>query len=177
MVWHAPTTWTTNQTVTAAQLNAQLRDNMLETAPAKAGTSGAYPQIYTVAATNQIEPREVKDNITTNVESTTSTSYDDLGVHGAALTIDTGSFALCFPASRVFNSAGGVSYASFDITGTTTSPAADGRGIANQGTDDIRAASVQLMACDPGSNTFTMKYRVSSGTGTFSSRRLCVMAL
>lgn len=177
MVWVAPATWTTNQTVTAAQLNAQLRDNMLETAPAKASISGAYPQIYTVSGANQIAAREIKDNITTTSETTTSTSFTDLATWGAGFDFVTGAFALCFPVSRVFNSAGGVSYASFEITGATTSPAVDGRGVANQGTDDIRAASVQLMACTPGSNYFLMKFRVSSGTGTFGSRRLCVMAL
>ena len=34
------------------------------------------------------------------------------------------------------------------------------------------------MAITAGSgNVFTMKYRVSSGTGTFQLRRMCVMAL
>jgi hypothetical protein len=33
------------------------------------------------------------------------------------------------------------------------------------------------LALTPGSNTFTMKYRVSSGTGTFADRRISVMPL
>lgn len=177
MAWNAPITWTTNQTVTAAQLNTQISQNMLETAPAKA-TLGSYPQHFVVASTNSIAAREIKDNIVSTQESTTSTSFTDLATVGAEVTVSTGSFALVFPASRVFNTAGGVAYASFVITGATTGDSAsDARGVANQGSDDIRAASVQLMAATAGVNVFTMQYRVSSATGTFQSRRLCVMGL
>lgn len=177
MAWNAPITWTTNQTVTAAQLNTQISQNMLETAPAKS-VAGSYPQHFVVATTNSIAAREIKDDTVTTSQTTTSTSFDDLATTGPEVTMTTGTFALCFPGSRVFNSAGGVSYASFLITGATTGDtAADGRGVANQGPDDIRSGSTQLMACTAGSNIFTMKYRVSSGTGTFSSRRICIMGL
>lgn len=40
MTWTAPITWTTGQVVTAAQMNAQVRDNMLETAAATAAAAG-----------------------------------------------------------------------------------------------------------------------------------------
>lgn len=40
MAWTAPRTWVSGETVTAAQLNTHLRDNMLETAPAKVTTAG-----------------------------------------------------------------------------------------------------------------------------------------
>ena len=40
MVWSAPATWTVGQVVTAANLNTHLRDNLLETAPAKVTTDG-----------------------------------------------------------------------------------------------------------------------------------------
>lgn len=39
MAWVAPATWTTGQIVTAANLNEQIRDNMLQTAPAKVTTA------------------------------------------------------------------------------------------------------------------------------------------
>lgn len=40
MAWTAPATFTTGQVITAADMNAQVRDNLLETAPAKATTKG-----------------------------------------------------------------------------------------------------------------------------------------
>lgn len=39
MAWTAPRTWTTGEIVTAALLNTHLRDNLLETAPAKVTTA------------------------------------------------------------------------------------------------------------------------------------------
>lgn len=177
MAWSTPLTAVDGVALTAAQWNASVRDNLLETAPSKS-TAGSFPQHFAVANTNSIAAREIKDDTVSTQQTTTSTSYTDLTTVGPAVTLTTGSFALCFPASRLFNSASGNSYVSFLITGATSGDtASDGRGLMKQGTDDMRAASAQLMACTPGSNVFTQKYRVSSGTGTFESRRICVMGL
>ena len=46
--WTAPRTWTTGEIVTAAILNAHVRDNLLETAPAKVTTQGDL--VYATAA-------------------------------------------------------------------------------------------------------------------------------
>jgi hypothetical protein len=40
MAWTAPRTWVTDEVVSASQLNTHVRDNLLETAPAKATASG-----------------------------------------------------------------------------------------------------------------------------------------
>jgi hypothetical protein len=40
VAWTAPRTWVTGETVTAALLNTHLRDNLLETGPAKVTTAG-----------------------------------------------------------------------------------------------------------------------------------------
>lgn len=40
MAWTAPRTWTTGEVVTASHMNTHVRDNLLETAPAKATTAG-----------------------------------------------------------------------------------------------------------------------------------------
>lgn len=176
MAWTALPTYTDGTALTAAMLEA-IKANLNETAPAKA-TVGSWPKSFWVSGTNTIAAREIRDDIVTTLETTTNTGYVDLSTTGPAVTLTTGVFALCFPGSRLFNSAGGVSYASFDVTGTTIFAATDGRGVANQGTDDIRAGSTQLLAVTAGTNNiFTMRYRVSSGTGTFQSRRLTVMAL
>lgn len=176
MAWTTLPTYSDGTVLDAAKLNA-IKANINETAPAKA-IVGSWPLHFTSSATNTVAAREIKDETISPQESTTSTSYTDLSTEGPEVTLTTGAFALCFPASRVFNTSGGVAYASFLITGATSGDTvSDGRGVANQGSDDLRAASVQLMATTPGSNIFTMKYRVSSATGTYQSRRLCVMGL
>ena len=48
MAWTAPRTWVTGELVTATLLNAHLRDNLLETAPAKVTTQG--DTVYATAA-------------------------------------------------------------------------------------------------------------------------------
>jgi len=48
MAWTAPRTWTTGELVTAAFLNTHVRDNLLETAPAKVTTAGDL--VYATAA-------------------------------------------------------------------------------------------------------------------------------
>src|SRR5215203_5906042 len=111
MAWNPPITWTIGQTVTAAQLNAQIRDNMLETAPAKS-TGGSWPQHFVVVNTNSIGAREIKDNNVGGSDTTTQTSYVNLATTGPTVTMTTGTFALVFTNSRIKNSAGGFSYTS-----------------------------------------------------------------
>lgn len=48
MAWTSPRTWVALETVTASQLNTHLRDNLLETAPAKVTTQG--DMIYATGA-------------------------------------------------------------------------------------------------------------------------------
>jgi len=54
MAWTAPRTWVTSEVVTAAHLNAHVRDNLLETAPAKATTNGG---IFVATGANAIAER------------------------------------------------------------------------------------------------------------------------
>jgi hypothetical protein len=157
-------------------LNAQLRDNMLETAPAKS-TGGSWPQHFVVSATNTIAAREIRNDSVDTQQTTTSTSYTDLATVGPAVTLTQGGFVLVFPVVALVNSAAQLSRASFEVTGAGASAANDGRGPTNQGTNDVRAAGAQLLSLSSGSSTFTMKYRVTGGTGTFEFRRIVGMAL
>lgn len=52
MAWTAPRTWVTGEIVTAAYLNSNVRDNLLETAPAKATAAG---DIFVATASNAIK--------------------------------------------------------------------------------------------------------------------------
>lgn len=40
MAWTAPRTWTTNEVVTKTIMDTHVRDNLLETAPAKVANAG-----------------------------------------------------------------------------------------------------------------------------------------
>jgi hypothetical protein len=52
MAWAAPRSWVLGETVTAALLNAQLRDNLLETMVAKAVAAG---DLFQGTASNTLE--------------------------------------------------------------------------------------------------------------------------
>ena len=51
-MWSAPRTWVTGEIVTASYLNSNIRDNFLETAPAKATAAG---DIFVATAVNAIK--------------------------------------------------------------------------------------------------------------------------
>jgi hypothetical protein len=176
MTWNAPITWTVGQTVTFSQLNSQIRDNMLETAPAKATASGFAAQFSSNGA-NAIAERLIKDAIVATLETTASTTYIDLTTSGPSVTVTTGAFAQVFTSCTMSNSGANDTRASFDITGATTSAPTDSRGVTAGAGNNIRATAAHLMALTPGSNVFKEMYRASAGTGSFSQRNLCVVSL
>lgn len=111
-------------------------------------------------------------------QTTTSTSYTDLATTGPAVTVTTGTSALVSISAYLDNnSAGQNSYMSFGVTGATTSAAVEARGLSFTGTGQgLTGSRVFLMTgLTAGSNTFTMKYKVQSGTGTFINRELIVI--
>ena len=59
MAWTAPQTWTLGQVVQPSDMNTQVRDNLSETAAAKAATSG---YLFRVTGANELE--EVQDQTT-----------------------------------------------------------------------------------------------------------------
>lgn len=176
MSWNAPITWTTNQTVTSTQMNAQIRDNMLETAPAKATTGG---RIFVSTAANTIAERQILSAEVLTQETSTSTSYTDLATVGPSVTITTGVAALVFTSSRLENSSTSSTWASYGVTGATTSAITDTRAAYMDAgtTSGGRVGVTTLQALTAGSNIFKMQYRVSANTGTFQNRRIVVMGL
>lgn len=179
MAWTAPMTAVASSVFTAAQFNTFVRDNLLETAPAKATTSGS---LFVGTGVNTIAERiPAKQRVGTS-ETTGSTSYTDLATAGPTVTVTTGTDALVLTTCTVADSASGTNtYSSYAISGATTVAATDDRSIfmttaaANQG---MRASVAYFEdALTPGSNTFTAKYRVISGTGTFGNRMLTVIPL
>jgi hypothetical protein len=179
MAWNVPISWVDGIPVTAAQLNAQLRDNLNETAPAKATVSGRH--IVTTGA-NTIMEREIRQAYDANAGTRTSASFGALtgaSAGPAVNSIVTGTLALVVVECQLNNATGGASARmSYDVSGATTSAATDDRGIMLQtGTNDMRYSTMELQTLTAGTNSFNSVYRVSSGTGNFSARTIIVIAL
>lgn len=116
-------------------------------------------------------------------QTTTSTSYTNLATVGPAVTVTTGANAIVILTCQAGNTtaAGGVLMA-YAISGATTLAAADATALSAQPVG-VASANMQLSAVEfqtgltAGSNTFTAKYRVASGTGTFLNRSIIVIPL
>jgi hypothetical protein len=161
---------------TAAQFNTFVRDNLNETAPAKATTLGGY---FVTTSLNEISERVGSRTTVATSETTTSATFDDLTTPGPAVTVTTSNLALVIFGAEQSNSGTGSTRTSVDVSGASTIAAADIRSLMLSGVTagaEIQAShAVFYDDLTPGVNTFTMKYRVSSGTGTFSRRRLIVL--
>jgi hypothetical protein len=176
MAWTTPMTAVANAAFTAAQFNA-LRDNMLETAPAKATATGQY---FVSTAANALAARTPGVSSVATSETTTSTTFAALATAGPAVTVTTGTQVLVFVSARLGNNtATAVSFASWQSSGATTVAADDRLGLEFQpegANRNLRATSALMVTgMTPGSSTITMMYRVSAGTGTFSFRQLSVL--
>ena len=181
MAWSAPMTAVANSIFTAAQFNQFVRDNLNETAPAKAVNVGGY---FVATGVNAIAERTAGDDFVNAGEDTTSTSFTDLATPGPAITKTTGTSALVAVYGLVSNDTAGVSaLMSYAVTGATSAAASDTRSVTYQpgsvaAARSIRASAVTLhTGLTAGSNTFTAKYRVTGGTGTFNNRRIAVLPL
>lgn len=175
MAWTAPMTAVANSVYTAAQFNQFVRDNLNETAPAKAVNSGSY---FAVSGTNQISERTADTASVSTSETTTSTSYAALTTAGPAVTVTTGPRAMVFVHGDVSNSGTGSARMSYAVSGATAIAASDIKGISHAGVASVgvlASSAVLETALTPGSNTFTAQYRVSASTGTFGNRRITVL--
>jgi len=179
MAWSTPRTWVTTEVVSASIMNTHVRDNFNETAPAQATAAGAL--IVTDGANSVAERAFSEANVATS-QTTSSTSYTDLSTTGPTITSTIDTRALLLWSAQMSNdTAGGVCSMSYAITGSSSQSAADSRSIrfeSNASGDLIRTAGVDLVfGLSAGSNTFTAKYRVTAGTGTFVNRQLILLPL
>ena len=116
-------------------------------------------------------------------QATSSVTYTDLPTAGPAVTVTTGTSALVLiTAGMRMNVASAGQYISFAISGATTVAASDNFAAYHQsdaGTYAIWGASmaVTVTGLTAGSNTFTTKYRTSSGTANFYTRSITVWPL
>lgn len=118
----------------------------------------------------------------TTSQSTTSTTFTDLATSGPAVTINTGTSVAVTVAAQITSSdVNGYTFMSYGVTGATTSTATDGRGLGfihSVGTFGHNLAFTYVhTGLTAGTNTFTAKYRVTAGTGTFANRSIVVQNL
>ncbi len=179
MAWTTPLTWVA-QNFTAAIANAQLRDNMNETAP---GIATGAAHLIVTDGVNSIAERIPGRNIISTAETTSSSTYADLATAGPALTITTGTEVLICLYSLVRHTATPtLSHMGVDITGATTRSPADGRSITYLGTDTTERSGQSAVwletSLTAGSNTFTAKYKVDAGAGTtrFENRIMSIIS-
>jgi hypothetical protein len=178
MTWTAPPTFVSGTALTAAQLNI-IGADLNETAPAKASAVGQY---FVATGVNAIAARTPQQSSITTGETTTATSFTDLATVGpqVAVTCGTGAYCLVLVNSLLVNSVSGATASvGVDISGATTIAASTiylslTTSAANQQAT-MGACRMQL-GMTGGVNTFTMKYVVGAGTGTFSRRHLTVLA-
>ena len=112
-------------------------------------------------------------------QSTSSTTYADLATTGPAVTVTTGTKALVLFGAYMYGSSTNSVYCSVAVSGATTTAASDSWAIvhdsatANYG--GTRFSAYMFTGLTAGSNTFTMKYRTTSSTATFSTRYIVVV--
>lgn len=177
MAWSAPMTAVANSTFSAAQFNQYVRDNLNETAPAKATSAGSY---FVADGVNSIAERRAISAADLSAGTTTSTTYTDLSgtSAGPAITIGHGPSVLVIVRGSLENTGAGSARMAYTLSGANSLAAADNRGAHIFGVANVNlgASDVSLLnSLTPGTTTFTAKYRVSSGTGQFSARRIIVM--
>lgn len=179
MAWTAPMTAVANAVFTSSQYNTHVRDNLLETAPAKATVAGTYS---IATGPNSIQERvPTTAEVNTN-EGTSTTTYTDLATPGPSVTVTTGTKAIVWFNSQVVNSSANVeTYATVEVSGATTISADDSWAICQDGAPASQfwgfGTTTMFTTLNSGSNTFTMKYRVSAGTGTYRRRNIIVLPL
>ncbi len=206
MAWTAPRTWVTGETVTAALMNAHIRDNLLETSAATVTTAGDLvyadaansmgTRLAIGAATTHLVStgsapvwRAVATDVDTGSDTGISTTYVTLAAGGVSnwafateieVTVTTGTRALVlFKAELSNNTQGARTFLSYSVSSATTTAADDSRAIAYEASaanDSAEFGGFDLAAVNAGSNVFTLEGRVTSGTGTIQRPEIAVIA-
>ena len=205
MAWSAPRTWVTAETVTAALMNAEIRDNFLETSAATVTTAG---DIAFADAANSMGSRVAIGAATNFLVSDGSaplwrggqatdadagsgsdngTAYIGLGnirwgvASEIEVTVITGTEALVlFKASLSNDTAGASTFLAYSVSSATTVAASDAHSIAYESSN--AADGIEFGGFDfrtgltAGSNVFTLEGRVASGSGTIVRPEIAVLA-
>lgn len=159
-------------------MNTYLRDNLLETMPAKATD---YTSWFTSSSPNSIDQRGIETETEADAVTTSSTSFVSLS-GGPAVTVNTGTSALIiFAAGMENNTADRECQMAVRVTGATNIPASDVYALLSDGRQAGNLARFFNFRLEnnltAGANQFECQYAVGSGTGTWRDRTLTVIAL
>ena len=171
MAWTAPFTAVPNTVFTAAQFNTYVRDNLMETAPAKATSNG---QVFVATDVNEIAARMVAQS---NSSAEVPTESGTFSGTGPTLTLETGNRVITVVSATGRVSAGGAQgNMGVAISGESSIGATSALSLTFAGTYETSNSFVHLHTnVTPGENTFTAQYsRTPSGTAYFRQRRLLV---
>jgi hypothetical protein len=179
MAWTVPRTADSDEVWSSSDWNTYVRANLLETFPGKATAALQY---FVATGVNAITTRTAADATVATSQTTTSTSYTDLTTVGPAPAATTGTAAMVFFSAQMSNSgANNQCRISVAVSGATTISANDEWSalVDGVGAGELnRFGGFKLFTTlTSGSNTFTMKYKVSAGTGTFVNRHAIVVPL
>ncbi len=182
MAWTAPMTAVAGNVFTAAQFNANVRDNLLETAAAKATVAGRY--MATAGVNSLVERVPTTAEIATS-EVFSSSTFGDLATPGPTVTVTTGANAMVWwGCSMSNNQTANFSIMGVAVSGATTIAANDTDSFNFRQATALAGQTCQGMygkmytALTPGVNTFTCKYRHlpnATGQSTFLRRRIFVL--
>ncbi len=205
MAWTAPRTWVTAETVTAALMNAEIRDNLLETSAATVTTAGdmafadAANSMGSRVAIGAADTHLVSDGsapvwrggFATDVDTGSETDNGNTFINLAdarwgfatdiEVTVTTGTTALVlFKAQLSNNTAGSSTHLAYSISGATTRAASNNAQISYESSvanDFARFGGHNFaVSLTAGSNTFTLEGRVSANTGTIAVPEIAVIA-
>lgn len=182
MAWTSPLTAVANTALTAAQWNASVRDNLNETAPAKATAAG---QLFVSTGLNAIVARTpTVARVATGQTTTSVNSFGDLATVGPTVgPLVTGSAAIVIMSASMENgTGGGGAIMGYAVTGASSIAASNDKALRHRSGTASQANRASTVAFEigltPGSNTFTAKYTTpTGGTATFTDRELLVIPL
>ncbi len=168
-------TFVSGSVLTAAQLNAHVRDNMLETAVAKATAAGGY---FAATGPNALGERRVAQRYTGNSGTTSSSTFDDLDDgDDTGVTAVAASGAIVMAGCNILSQAtSGVSACGVAMSGPSEVPASDARAVRvnSTGANSGITASQASWVAFAGSYRLALKYRTTTPSALFSVRRLIV---
>lgn len=180
MAWTAPMTAVFASIFTAPQWNGHVRDNLNECATAKATVAGGF---FVTNGLNSIVERFTADQLIATAQTCTSTTYDDLATVGPEVTVVTTTYAIVVVTAKLaHNTVNGTARMAYKVSGATDFPESNTRAMelnATTANDFIQASRLVMHdgSLAAGSNTFTAKYASSTGTATFSNRRINTVPL
>jgi hypothetical protein len=184
MAWSTALTAVSNAALTAAQWNASVRDNLAETAPAKATATG---RIFVTTGANAIAERIPSiGRVTGGGQGTTSTSFVDLTTVGPNVnSLTTGTSAIFAVSSFCLNTqAANGCYMGVAVSSASTIAADVNRSLrvmSGAASENSKGSYVGMFGgtLTAGSNTFSAKYAAlfNTGTATFDERELLVIPL